>query len=95
MSKLMMLAAILALVLVASIPVVAQGLSISNSGDHAEQCVAAQQSSNEGDIENSVEFEQYTSVLDDFEPGGVDLSFSPALENACDQSVQQSSSASS
>ncbi len=95
MSKLRVLAATLAMVLVVSVPAAAQSLSVSNSGDYAEQCVASQQSSNEGDIENSVESQQQYSASDDFESGGTTLSFGPELENACDQSVEQASSASS
>ena len=94
MSKLMMLVAILAMVLVTSIPAMAQSISVSNSGDYGMVCVTPQQSSNEGDVEsNTPSFEQQYSESDDFEAGGTTLSFAPGLENACYQSVQQSSSA--
>ena len=45
--------------------------------------------------ENSAEFTQQYSTADDFESGGTTLSFAPGQENACDQSVQQASNASS
>ncbi len=94
MSKLTMLAAMLAMVLVASVPAMAQSISVGNSGDYGMVCVTPQQTSNEGDVEsNAPSFEQQYSESDDFEAGGTTLSFEPGLENACDQSVQQSSSA--
>ncbi len=89
-----MLAAILAMVLMVSVPIMAQSISVSNSGDYGMVCVTPQQNSNEGDVEsNAPSSEQQYSVSDDFEAGGTTLSFAPGLENACDQSVQQSSSA--
>jgi hypothetical protein len=94
--KMMLLAVILVLVLVASVPAMAQSISVSNSGDYGMVCVTPQQFANEGDVEsNAPTFEQQYSVSDDFEAGGTTLSFAPELENACDQSVQQSSSAGS
>jgi hypothetical protein len=96
LSKLMMLATILALVLVLSIPAMAQSSSVSNSGDYAMMCSASQQTSNEGSVEeNSATFDQQYSESDDFESGGTTLTFAPGQENACDQSVQQASNASS
>ena len=93
MSKLTMLAA---MVLVVSVPAMAQSISVSNSGDFGMVCVTPQQISNEGDVEsNAPSFEQQYSTSDNFEAGGTTLTFAPGLENACDQSVQQSSSASS
>ncbi len=96
MSKLTMLAAMLAMVLVISVPAMAQSMSVSNSGDYGMVCVAATQDTNEGDVEsNAPSFEQQYSESDDFEAGGTTLTFAPGIENACDQSVEQSSSASS
>jgi hypothetical protein len=96
LSKLMMLAAILAMVLMACVPAMAQSTSVSNSGDYGEVCVPSQQINNEGDVEeNSPSSEQQYSIMDDFEAGGTTLNFEPGQENSCDQSVQQSSNASS
>ena len=97
MSKLMLVATILATVLVASVPAMAQSLSPSNSGDFAMQCTPANQISNEGDVEeNTPTFEQQgNSKADDFEAGGVTLAFEPGVEAECPLTIQQASSASS
>ncbi len=96
MSKLTMLAAMLAMVLVVSVPAMAQSISVSNSGDFGMVCVTPQQISNEGDVEsNAPSFEQQYSTSDDFEAGGTTFTFASGSETSCDQSVQQSSSASS
>ena len=95
MSKLTMLAAMLAMVLVVAVPATAQSLSPSNSGDFAMQCTPANQISNEGDVEeNTPTFEQQgNSKADDFEAGGVTLAFEPGVEAECPLTIQQSSTA--
>lgn len=91
--ELRLLAVALAVVLLAAIPALAdEKISISNSGDYAEQCSSSQQTSNEGDIEPEIEATQEFSTMDGFEPGGDTLAFEPGLDNGCDQSVDQSSS---
>ncbi len=111
MRKLMLLAAMLALVLALVVPAVAQvGLesgnesesegielefSVANEGDYASQCVPALQFGNTGNFNNSPSFLQYASVADDFEPGGINVSFAPEMAVQCSSEVQQSSAASS
>ena len=101
MSKLTMVAAILALVLVLSIPAMAADVkekgSVSNSGDYARQCVPGEQAGNVGNFKNRPgNFRQFpNSELDDFEPGGSTLTVGPSQSTSCNRQVQQSSSSSS
>ncbi len=111
MKKLIMLAAILALVLAAAVPAIAQvaleagneaeseelatEFSVANEGDYANQCVPALQFGNTGNFNNAPSFLQYASVSDDFEPGGLEFAVEPEMEVACESAVQQSSAASS
>ena len=110
MKKLMMLAAILALALVAVVPAIAQvtggvgqesesedletNFEVSNEGDYATQCTPALQFGNTGNFENGTSFVQYVSSADDFEPGGIEFAFEPEQETACENTIQQSSAAS-
>ena len=114
MRKLMLLAMMLAVVLVAAAPVIAQELGfddqelesggisteteISIEGNNNNQCAgllqfgqsgnfANQQGTTQYDIGPDAEFEQ------EFEPP--EYEFAPENETACDQEVQQASSASS
>ncbi len=111
MKKLIMLAAILALALAAAVPAVAQvaggvgnegesgdvSLSneVANEGDYASQCTPALQFGNTGNLNNGQAFVQYASVADDFEPGGIEFAIGPVVSTDCEQTVQQSSAASS
>ncbi len=101
LSKLTMVAAILALVLVLSIPAMAADVeengSVSNSGDYARQCVPGEQAGNVGNFKNRPgNFRQFpNSETDDFEPGGTTLTFGPSSSTGCNRLVAQSSSASS
>ncbi len=111
MKKLMMLAAILALALAAAVPAIAQvaleagneaesadlatAFEVANEGDYASQCVPALQFGNTGNFNNAPGFLQYSSESDDFEPGGIDASFSPEQAVECSSTVQQSAAASS
>ena len=111
MKKLIMLAAILALVLAAAVPAIAQvGLvteneaesdevgtefAVANEGDYASQCVPAQQFGNSGNLNNAPSFVQYASQSDDFEPGGLSVGLCGSLAAECGSTIQQSSAASS
>jgi hypothetical protein len=100
LSKLTMVAAILALVLL-SIPAMAADFeangSVSNSGDYARQCTPDEQAGNVGNFKNRPgNFRQFpNSELDDFEPGGSALTVGPSQSASCNWQVQQSSSSSS
>ena len=111
MKKLIMLAAILALALVAVVPAIAQvsggvgqsaesadietNFGVTNEGDYATQCTPATQFGNSGNFNNGSSFVQYQGVADDFEPGGIEFSFEPEQVTDCAGTVQQSSAASS
>jgi hypothetical protein len=68
--------------------------SVTNEGDYASQCVPAQQFGNTGNFNNAPSFLQYGSESGDFEPGGIEVSFSPEQAVECSNSVEQSSAAS-
>ena|SRR5215217_4761004 len=111
MKKLIMLAAILALALVAAVPAMAQisgvieqetasddvalGADVSNTGDYASQCTPLSQFGNTGNFDNASSFVQYDGEIDDFEPGGIGVGFGGSNSTACPSEVQQSSAASS
>ncbi len=111
MRKLIMLAAMLALALAVAIPALAQtsleiedeaesadvtlSNQVANEGDYASQCTPALQFGQTGNLNNSPAFLQYASEADDFEPGGIEFAIEPTVDTSCDQSVQQSSAASS
>ena len=111
MKKLIMLAAIMALALVAAVPAFAQlesgieqepesddvalDFSVENSGNYASQCTPAIQFGNTGNFENASSFVQYSGEADDFEPGGIEFGVEPTSDVTCDRTVQQSSAASS
>ncbi len=106
-----MLAAILALVLAAAVPAIAQvaleagneaesdevatDFAVENTGNYASQCVPALQFGNSGNFNNAPSFVQYASELGDFAPGGLEFAVEPEMEVACESTVQQSSAASS
>ena len=110
MKKLMILAAMLAMVAAMAVPAMAQvnletenesesdgvelEFSVANEGDYASQCVPALQFGNTGNFNNSPSFLQYAGESDDFEPGGLEFSFSPEQAVECSSTVQQSSAAS-
>ena len=111
MKKLIMLAAIMALALVAAVPAFAQlesgieqetesddvaiGFDVANEGDYASQCTPAVQFGNTGNFDNASSFVQYDGELDDFEPGGIEVSFGGSQDVSCPSTIQQSSAASS
>src|SRR5215217_3822249 len=105
MKKLIMLAAILALALVAAAPAMAQlasgvgqspesddvalGFDVANKGNYASQCTPAIQEGNTGNFENASSFVQYDGELDDFEPGGIEFGVEPTSAVECPSTIQQ------
>src|SRR5215211_5974642 len=74
---------------------VSLGYQVTNSGDYASQCTPAIQFGNTGNFQNAPSFVQYGSEADDFEPGGIEVSFGPQQGVDCSNEIQQSSAASS
>ena len=111
MKKLILLAAIVALVMAMAVPAMAQlsselgqetesgdvavGFDVSNKGDYASQCTPAVQFGNTGNFDNASSFVQYDGEIDDFEPGGIAFTIEPTSSLECPSTVQQSSAASS
>src|ERR687885_388962 len=103
----MMLVAILALVLVAAVPAMAQigsgvgqesesgdvalNFSVSNKGNYPSQCTPAIQQGNTGNFDNASSFIQYDGTADDFEPGGIEVGFGGTNSAECGSTIQQSS----
>ena len=110
MKKLMMLAAMLALVLVVAAPAIAQvtnavgqesetgNVSITGtatqSGNNSNQCVTPLQFGNTGSLQNGQAVLQYGSTSGDIELEGSTFTFNPSLNATCNQAVQQSAAAS-
>jgi hypothetical protein len=111
MKKLMLLAAMLAMVLVAAAPVLGQVVgfddqelesgsyesetSISIDGNNNSQCAGLLQFGQTGNAANEQGMSQYD--IDEFSGGfgAPSYSFAPENETACEQAVQQSAAASS
>src|SRR5215216_814277 len=74
---------------------VSLGYQVTNSGDYASQCAPAIQFGNTGNFQNASSFLQYGSEADDFEPGGIEVTFAPQQGVECSNTIQQSSAASS
>src|SRR5215204_2901813 len=74
---------------------VSLGYQVTNSGDYASQCAPAIQFGNTGNFQNAHSFLQYGSEADDFEPGGIEVTFAPQQGVDCSNEIQQSSAASS
>ena len=74
---------------------VSLGYSVQNTGDYASQCAPAIQFGNTGNFQNASSFLQYGSEADDFEPGGIEVTFEPQQGVDCSNEIQQSSAASS
>ena len=110
MKKLMMLAAMLALVLAIAVPALAQvqhaigqedetgnvdlTFTATQSGNNSSQCVTPLQFGNTGSLQNGQAILQYDSTSGKLSEGGSTFTFSPTLTATCDQKVQQSSAAS-
>ena len=111
MKKLMMLAAMLALVLAVAAPAIAQvqqavgqedetgdvtlNFSATQSGNNSSQCVTPLQFGNTGSLQNGQAILQYSGSSGDLSEGGSTFTFSPELTAPCTQAVQQSAAASS
>jgi spore coat protein U-like protein len=115
LKKLMMVAAMLALVLTIAAPAIAQvtnaggqeaesgdvtpSFTATQSGNNSSQCVRPLQFGNTGSLQNNQTFLQYGSTIEgpfgDVELEGSNFSFTPSLTGNCEQTVQQSSAASS
>ena len=111
MKKLMMLAAMLALVLAMAVPALAQvsqelgnedetgnvelSFSAQSTGNNSNQCLNRLKFCNTGSNQNAQGFLQYASEADDLSGGGSAMTFAPVEVAPCDQKVQQSSAASS
>ncbi len=111
MKKLMLLAAMLAMVLAVAFPAiaqVAQGIgqsaesgdvetefSVENEGDNSNLCPAAYQFSNTGNFQNAQGFAQYDTTTEDVELSGVEVTFGGELAVECEQSIEQAAAASS
>ena len=111
MKKMMMLAAMVALVLAVAVPAVAQvsqgdankdtsgdvanSFSVLSKGNNSNQCVTPLQFGNTGSNQNAQGFLQYASSSGDITGTGGTFEFAPVLSGGCEQTVQQSSAASS
>ena len=111
MKKLVMLAAMLALVLALAVPAIAQvsqglgnesesgnvtpSFSVQSSGNNSNQCVNPLQFGNTGNLNNAQGFLQYASGSGNLEAEGPSFTFAPVETAPCTQAVQQSSAASS
>ncbi len=83
MKKLMLLAALLAMLIVAAVPAIAQidqegeqeadsgevdqSFTVTNEGDNSNQCANIQGVANTGNAQNQIDLIQYGSDADDFE----------------------------
>jgi hypothetical protein len=109
LKKLLMVAAVLALVLAVAVPAIAQvnnatgqsdstgniSLSFSDqqSGNNSNQCLTPQQFGNTGSSQNAQGVIQYNSTSGKIEPKGGAFTFGPELTAPCTTQVQQSSAA--
>ena len=98
MRKLMLLAAVLAMVIVAAVPAIAQigqeteqeaesgdvdqSFSVTGGGDNSNQCVGIQGVANTGNAQNEIGLIQYGSESDDFEFDEVGADISVSPENS-------------
>jgi len=100
MKKLMLLAAVLAMVIVAAVPAIAQigqeseqetesgdvnqSFDVSSTGDNSNQCVGIQGVANTGNTQNQLDLVQFFSDADDFEFDEVDSDVDVSPENSTD-----------
>jgi hypothetical protein len=110
LKKLMLIAAMLALVLVVAAPAIAQvtnavgqesesgdvslNFSATQSGNSSNQCVTPLQFGNTGSLQNGQAILQYSGSSGDLSEGGSTFTFSPTESATCNQAVQQSAAAS-
>ena len=111
MKKLILLAAVLAMVLVAAAPVIAQEVGfddqelesgeiateteIAIEGNNNSQCAGLLQFGQSGNFANEQGTSQYDIPEFEQEFAGPETAFAPENETACEQAVQQSAAASS
>ncbi len=108
MRKLMLLAAMLALVAAApAIAQVSQGFSeedvesgdveptveISNAGNNVNLCPTVLQSANSGNVQNEQGVTQYQTEVDDIEFEGSTITFEVSAEGECTQTIEQAAAA--
>ena len=110
MKKLMLLAALLAMLAVAAIPAMAQldqgteqeaesgeldqSFEVTGSGDNSNQCVGIQGVGNTGNAQNVIDVLQYGSTADDFEFEEVDSSIDVSPVNTTECDQQVNQAAS-
>jgi hypothetical protein len=98
MKKLMLLAALLAMLIVAAVPAIAQigqeseqetesgevdqSFEVSSTGDNSNQCANIQGVANTGNAQNQIDLIQYGSEADDFEFDEVGSSLDVSPENS-------------
>ena len=111
MKKLMLLAAILAMVLVAAAPIIAQEVgfddqelesgeietetSLSIEGNNNSQCAGLLQFGQTGNFPNQQGTSQYDNPELEQEFAGPEIEFGPENATECEQAVQQAAAASS
>ncbi len=111
MKKLMLLVAMLAMVLVAAVPVIAQSVGFDDQefesggigtetelaidGNNNNQCAGLLQFGNTGNFGNEQGTAQYDIPEFEQEFEGPETEFGPENETACEQAVQQAAAASS
>jgi maltose-binding protein MalE len=110
MRKLILLAAVLAMVIVAAVPAIAQigqefeqetesgdvdqSFTVTSSGDNSNQCAGIQGVANTGNAQNQIGVLQYASDADDFEFDEVGSDISVSPENSTDCDQQVNQAAS-
>ena len=96
--KLMLLAALLAMLIVAAVPAIAQigqeaeqdtdsgevnqAFNVTGGGDNSNQCVGLQGVANTGNAQNQIDLIQYASEADDFEFDEVGSTITVSPENS-------------
>jgi uncharacterized membrane protein len=98
LKKLMLLAALLAMLIVAAVPAIAQidqegeqeadsgevdqSFTVTNEGDNSNQCANIQGVANTGNAQNQIDLIQYGSDADDFEFDEVGSNIDVSPENS-------------
>ena len=110
MKKLMLLAALLAMLIVAAVPAIAQigqeseqetesgevdqSFEVSSTGDNSNQCANIQGVANTGNAQNQIDLIQYGSEADDFEFDEVNPTITVSPENSTECDQQVNQAAS-
>jgi hypothetical protein len=109
MKKLILLAALLAMLVVAAVPAIAQigqeaeqetesgdvdqSFTVTSEGDNSNQCAGIQGVANTGNAQNQIDLIQYGSDADDFEFDEVGSSIDVSPENSTECDQQVNPSA--